>query len=122
VAAAASSIALAAPPASAATGDFMVYTTDPGDPAAFAWWHPYGEHWGVCDEEKDRKRAIAQLKDLNAGVQYGLADHTGNDNSCVAAATSLNITDGHHIALRVCLRDGALGPFSYYSAWKYGTA
>ena len=64
------------------------------------------EHWGVCDEEKDGKRAIAQLKDLNAGVQYGLVDHTGNDNTCVAAATGFNITDGHRIALRVCLRDG----------------
>lgn len=122
VVAAASSLVLAAPHAHAATGDFNVYTTDPGDPAAFAWWHPYGEHWGVCDDEKDGKRAIAQLKDLDAGVQYGLVDDTGYDNTCAAAGNDFNIAEGHRIALRVCLRDGALGDFSYCSAWKYGTA
>jgi len=110
------------PQAGAAAGDFNVYTTDPGDPAAFAWWHPYGEHWGVCDDEKDSKRAIAQLKDVTAGVQYGLVDDTGYDNTCARANVNFNIPDGHRIALRVCLRDGALGPFSACSAWKYGYA
>ncbi len=118
----ASLLLLLASPASAAEGDFTVYTTDPGDHAAFAWWHPHGEHWGVCDDEKDGKRAIAQLKDVTAGVQYGLVDDTGYDNTCRTAPTDFNIVDGHRIALRVCLRDGALGPFSYCSAWKYGSA
>lgn len=119
---AATSLVFLASPASAAEGDITVYTTDPGDPAAFAWWHPYGEHWGVCDDEKDGKRAIAQLKDVTAGVQYGIVDATGYDNTCRDAPNDFNITDGHRIALRVCLRDGDLGPFSYCSAWKYGSA
>lgn len=122
VAFAAVSLVLGATPAIAAPGDFTVYTTDPGHPAAFAWWHPYGEHWGVCDDQEDGKRAIAQLKDVTAGVQYGIVDDTGYDNTCRQAPTDFNITDGHKIALRVCLRDGALGPFSYCSAWKNGSA
>lgn len=122
VAATVLSVVLVAPHAQAATGDFNVYTTDPGDPAAFAWWHPYGEHWGVCDDEKDGKRAIAQLKDLDAGVQYGIVDDTGYDNTCETATNDFNIPEGHRISLRVCLRDGALGDFSYCSAWKNGTA
>jgi hypothetical protein len=119
---AASSLILFAPPASAAEGDFEVYTTDPGDPAAFAWWHPYGEHWGVCDDEKDGKRAIAQLRDATAGYLYTLADVTGYDNTCARAETDFNIAEGHRIALRVCLRDGPTGDFEYCSAWKYGYA
>jgi hypothetical protein len=113
---------LAAPPATAATGDIMVYTTDAGHPAAFAWFYPYGEAWGVCDDQADGKRAIAQLKDLTAGVQYGLVDDTGYDNTCARANTDFNITDGHRVALRVCLRDGALGPITACSAWKETTA
>lgn len=120
--AAAACIVLAAPSATAATGDIMVYTTDAGHPAAFAWFHPYGEAWGVCDDQKDGKRAIAQLKDLTAGVQYGEVDDTGYDNTCARANVNFNITDGHRVALRVCLRDGVLGPFSSCSAWKYTTA
>lgn len=112
----------AAPSATAAPGDFDVYTTDPGDPAAFAWWRPYGEHWGVCDDEKDGKRAIAQLKDLTAGIQYGLVDDTGYDNTCARANIGFNIPDGHRISLRVCLRDGPTGPFSFCSAWRNGSA
>ena len=120
--AAASCLILAAPPAMAATGDIMVYTTDPGHPAAFGWFHPYGEAWGVCDDQADGKRAIAQLKDIDGGVQYGLVDDTGYDNTCAKADTGFNITDGHRVALRVCLRDGALGPITDCSAWKYTTA
>jgi hypothetical protein len=118
LAAASCLILAAAPPATAATGDIMVYTTDAGHPAAFAWFHPYGEAWGVCDDQADSRRAIAQLKDHTAGVQNGLVDSTGYDNTCARANVNFNITDGHRVALRVCLRDGALGPFSYCSAWK----
>lgn len=118
----ASCLVLTAAPASAATGDIMVYTTDPGHPAAFAWFHPYGEAWGVCDDQADSRRAIAQLKDVTAGVQYGLVDDTGYDNTCARANVRFNITDGHRVALRVCLRDGALGPITYCSAWTYTTA
>lgn len=118
----ASCLILAAPPAAAATGDITVYTTDAGHPAGFAWFHPYGEAWGVCDDQEDGKRAIAQLKDLTAGVQYGLVDDTGYDNTCARADTGFNITDGHRVALRVCLRDGALGPITACSAWKETTA
>jgi len=120
--AAASCLVLTAAPATAATGDIMVYTTDPGHPAAFGWFHPYGEAWGVCDDQADSRRALVQLKDLTAGVQYGLVDDTGYDNTCARANVNFNITDGHRVALRVCLRDGALGPITYCSAWKYTNA
>lgn len=120
--AAASCLVLTAAPATAATGDIMVYTTDPGHPAAFGWFHPYGEAWGVCDDQADSRRALVQLKDLTAGVQYGLVDDTGYDNTCARANINFNITDGHRVALRVCLRDGALGPITYCSAWKNTTA
>jgi hypothetical protein len=122
VIAAASCLLLSAPSATAASGDIMVYTTDPGHPAAFGWFHPYGEAWGVCDDQADSRRAIAQLKDLTAGVQYGLVDDTGYDNTCARANVLFNITDGHRVALRVCLRNGALGAITSCSAWKYTTA
>ena len=124
VLAAACCLILSAPSATAAaaTGDIRVYTTDPGHPAAFAWFQPYGEAWGVCDDQADSRRAIAQLKDLTAGVQYGLVDATGYDNTCSRANVLFNITDGHRVALRVCLRNGAVGPITSCSAWKYTTA
>ena len=83
---------------------------------------PYGEAWGVCDDQADSRGAIAQLKDLTAGVQYGLVDDTGYDNTCARANVLFNITDGHRVALRVCLRNGALGAITSCSAWKYTTA
>ena len=48
--AAAACLILAAPPATASTGDITEYTTYAGHPAGFARFHPYAEAWGVCDD------------------------------------------------------------------------
>lgn len=55
-------------------------------------------------------------------VAFGIVDDTSYDNTCARANVGFNITDGHRVALRVCLRDGALGPITYCSAWKETTA
>ncbi|GAA4350953.1 hypothetical protein GCM10023145_14410 [Angustibacter luteus] len=113
---------LGAPAAQAEGRDLYITTTDAGHPAAFAWFYPHGEHWGVCDDQKDGKRAIVYLKNVRTGTVYTLFDDNGYNNTCSRSPVNFNLAEGTPVALRVCLRDGALGPFSSCSAWTRSTA